>query len=237
MNCPYEPTAAVRFRHAATDILLEMTGNSDDNSDKWARRENRSASRLFNHTSRRPGWNTASHPVRILPRSAPTSATRRRPIRNMPRMGWTRGSRTGKQLFMVHVMDADGLRRLCVALLVSMLAHWPLGAGARTGRLRYLRCPTLRGSPLRSAGATNQELLERLLKMEDRLNQVTKQNEAALAGGPGTQTRESGPERGGRGPRRRDAARCWPGGGSARRGRTLGHAPGDQRGRLGIRRR
>ena len=92
-------------------------------------------------------------------------------------MGWTRGSRMGKQSFMVHIMDANGLRRLCVALLVSMFAHWPLGARAQDGIPSIPPLPEAPPGDAPAAGATNQELLERLLKMEDRLNQVTKQNE------------------------------------------------------------
>ena len=116
----------------------------------------------------------------------------------------------------------------------------PLAVGCQgTGRDAFdiLRCLTLRRAAAPAAGATNQELLERLLKMEDRLNQVTKAERTALAGGPGAQTRESGPERGGRRPGRRDAARRGPGRRLRQTGRTVGHAPGDQRGRLGIRRR
>ena len=78
---------------------------------------------------------------------------------------------------MVHIMDADGLRRLCAALLVSILADWPLGARAQDEIPSIPPLPEAPRGDAPVAGATNQELLERLLKMEARLNQVTKQNE------------------------------------------------------------
>src|SRR3954451_24952271 len=78
---------------------------------------------------------------------------------------------------MVHVVDANRLRRLCVTLLVSMFVDWPLGARAQDGPPSIPPLPDAPRVAAPFAGATNQELLERLLKMEDRLSQVTKQNE------------------------------------------------------------
>ena len=47
-----------------------------------------------------------------------------------------------------------------------------------------------------SPSDAHQELLDRLLKMEQRLDQVTKRNEELFTGGPGAQGGESGPASG-----------------------------------------
>ncbi len=77
---------------------------------------------------------------------------------------------------MMRIMEAGGLRRLCVALLASMFASRPVGARAQDGTPSIPPLPDAPRVAAPAAGATNQELLERLLKMEDRLDQVTKQN-------------------------------------------------------------
>jgi phosphate-selective porin OprO/OprP len=78
---------------------------------------------------------------------------------------------------MMRIMQAGGLRRLRVALLASMLASSSVGARAQDGTPSIAPLPDASRVAAPVAGATNQELLERLLKMEDRLDQVTKQNE------------------------------------------------------------
>lgn len=73
---------------------------------------------------------------------------------------------------MAHTIEAGKLRRLCIALLVSMLANRLVGAWAQDVT------PSIAPLPEASVvGATNQDLLERLLKMEDRVNQLTRQND------------------------------------------------------------
>lgn len=67
---------------------------------------------------------------------------------------------------MIGVVDIGGLRRLCAALLVSMLADCPIGAGAQEGIPSTPPSHEAARDDAAAAGATNQELLERLLEVE-----------------------------------------------------------------------
>ena len=91
-----------------------------------------------------------------------------------------RGFLDGGAVVMMGMIKAAGLRRIGVALLVLIFAGRSVGARAQDGPPSIAPLP---GAPVvaaPAAGTTNQELLERLLKMEDRLDQVTKQNEQLL---------------------------------------------------------
>ena len=81
---------------------------------------------------------------------------------------------------MMGMIKTTGLRRIGVALLVLIFAGRSVGARAQDGPPSIAPLPSAPVVATPASGTTNQELLERLLKMEDRLNQVTKQNEQLL---------------------------------------------------------
>ena len=75
------------------------------------------------------------------------------------------------------IMDSRKFRWMSVVILGWMLAHWPAGA---TGQEGSAPVPPITDPPPRAVAPSSdahQELLDRLRKMEQRLDQVTKQNE------------------------------------------------------------
>ena len=78
---------------------------------------------------------------------------------------------------MMCIMDSGKFRWMSVVILGSMLADWPAGA---TGEEGSPPVPPITDPPPRAVAPSSdahQELLDRLRKMEQRLDQVTKQNE------------------------------------------------------------
>jgi hypothetical protein len=78
---------------------------------------------------------------------------------------------------MAHPTKSALFRRLCLALLGGMAAPWSTAAVAQEGALPPPAVPARAASP---AGADSRNLLERLGKMEQRLDWLTQQNDALL---------------------------------------------------------
>ena len=79
---------------------------------------------------------------------------------------------------MMRFIEAGRLRRLGVVLLTSMLASRSVGARAQDVTPSIPALPDAPRAAATAADSTNQKLLDAFLKkMEDRLDQVTKQNE------------------------------------------------------------
>jgi hypothetical protein len=81
---------------------------------------------------------------------------------------------------MARTIKASGLRRMGVVLLVLMFACRSVGARAQDGTPSIAPLPDAPMVAAPASGTTNQELLERLLKMEGRHDQATKQMEDRL---------------------------------------------------------
>jgi TolA-binding protein len=76
---------------------------------------------------------------------------------------------------MARMIKTRGLRRMGVALLALIFAGQSVGVRAQGGTPSIAPLPDAPTVAAPALGTTNQELLERLLKMEDRHDQVTKQ--------------------------------------------------------------
>jgi phosphate-selective porin OprO/OprP len=78
---------------------------------------------------------------------------------------------------MTHMIEAGRFRRIRVALLALIFASRPVSVVAQDGQPSIAPLPDDPPAAAPAAVEANRELLGRLLKMEDRLDQLTKQNE------------------------------------------------------------
>ena len=77
---------------------------------------------------------------------------------------------------MIRTIDSGRLRWISIVALGWMIGDWPSGAMGQEGSPSVPQASALPRAAVSPSDA-HQELLDRLLKMEQRLDQVTKRNE------------------------------------------------------------